>query len=206
MNKFEQAEVVMLPTNNKKNSLWLDTTNVAYLLSNHFLIQGHASGIYQHLYIIIKEELKKGDWYMWKGNKQICKADESLDTLNRHMKKNDIAKIIATTDKLTDCLLTPMLPTVHNQFISAFTQSFNRNKAIAKVFVEYEPDLTLTKVEYKLKIDRFNTINTKELKETWTRDELKELFRQHEIDVIKYLNSDEIAVPSFNEHWTNQNL
>jgi hypothetical protein len=51
------------------------------------------------------------------------------------------------------------------------------------------------------------TITIKKLKDSWDREELKSLFKKHEQDVIKYINSSgPTSTPSFNDKWIKENL
>lgn len=96
MNQFKRAQVIMLPHNN------INTTITKYLPNtlslNNDLLQPHTN---QHLYIISDDEIKEGDWVLYKNNPCLVSlnaySDEMKVTLTYAIKY--CKKIIATTDK-----------------------------------------------------------------------------------------------------------
>jgi len=113
---LKKAKIIMLPTENIKNSVWLDDAN--YLLSNHFLIKQKPKGKFQHLYIISDDEIKEGDWYL-----------NSLNTytIHQHFKGEKlpnygVKKIIASTDKtLTNYSIKPNPNSGETTYIEAIS-------------------------------------------------------------------------------------
>ncbi len=158
MEQFKRAKVVMLPTENIKNSVWLDDAN--YLLSNHFLIKQKPKGKFQHLYIISDDEIKEGDWFIDNiTNKtvQLCHliaGDILFNEKMAHFNKNELRKkIIATTDtslqirdKTTKHIGRKIITVTGNsnlhqpsqQFIEKYIESYNKGEVITDVLVEYE--------------------------------------------------------------------
>lgn len=198
MSQFKRVQVVMLPTetgenfsflknvNGRGNQLYKPTKNYYYTKS--YLLEQQFQP--QHLYIISEDEIKEGDWYIWMGNKVICQASSDLDILNKHLNNSDVKKIIATTDKLSlnNCntpwtLEHKYVPQPSQQFIEKYFESYNKGEVIIDVLVEYEWYNTKPnsapiygKFKEKLKVNpKDNTITIKKLKESWNKEEVKQL-------------------------------
>jgi len=158
MEQYKRAKVIILPTENKQNAIWLD--NSGYLLYNQFLIKQKAEGSFQHLYIISDEEIKEGDWCYDKSNYHIVKYSHKVVSLYFVQKPNNLKqgegystekenlkKIIATTDTSLKYQYSEnhpfdliCLPQPSQQFIEKYIESYNKGEIITDVLVEYEKD------------------------------------------------------------------
>lgn len=227
MNQFKRAQVIVLPTNKKEykaNQIILHTYGDklgTLRLAPWTDIKGELSTIFQgqHLYIISDDEIKEGDYHITsdhegygdKKYKIIATTDTSLkieSELNAYY-RNGIGGANS-------------LPQPSQQFIERFIESYNKGEVITDVLVEYEPFVMTSGYSilkndeiknknnwiYELKVNpKDNTITIKKLKDSWNREELKILFKKHEKDVIKYINSlGPSATPSFNDKWIEENL
>lgn len=211
MNQLKRAEVKMLPTSQKpvkgtllfrnafgQTSLWQyketftykDGTEVYRTLGGSF--EDWSVGMLpQHLYVIIKEYVKKGDWFIWKNNNAINQAKTDLDIINTHIEKGDVKKIIATTDTslkipynngdMNDLII---MPQPSEEFLQRYVESFKK-ELIVDILVEYDNlgkncncngsihdgcEYLEDKIELKINTKN-NTIITKRLKNNYTRSE-----------------------------------
>jgi len=205
MNQFKRAQVIMLPTENKQNAIWLDNSN--YLLYNHFLIKQKAKGSFQHLYIISDDEIKENDWYYTPIKRSIEQCLKQLLVIKNG--NNDIKqfKIIATTDTSLkfETIISicgngnktrgyKSLPQPSQQFIEKYIESYNKGEIITDVLVEYNVTCykLLCSSRYKLSIQctspsncefeilkvnyKDNTITIKKLKDSFNLKDLKQAF------------------------------
>jgi hypothetical protein len=144
---FKEVKVLLLPTENKENSLWIDERD--YALTNHFLIRQNAKGAFNHLYIVSNEEPKLDEWGINITNNALFKGSGFAS--DDYSKKN-FKKIIATTNrslKIEDdsnsdaddarwARMPLTLPKLANKFISYFVYNYNKGKIITNALVEYE--------------------------------------------------------------------
>ena len=157
-------QVVMLPTNEKAakgdvigNNKGFTITDMSLSLSELCLIQAK---VYK-LYILSDEEIKKGDWVLYK-NSYIAtvlgfpndgggglKIKIPGDNAKIMTDFSNCKKIIATTDKslgLSDVGKSgysvdefyPVLPQPSQSFIEYFVEEYNKGNVITEVKVEYE--------------------------------------------------------------------
>lgn len=193
---FINANVVMLPTNQKTNGMICkDITGQDKIIAikTKYLME-HEDYIGHHLYIISDDEIKEGDW-VYENNLnqetqiyQIYNRNNELGffrfrnvwiSLNR--KQNSAKKIIATTDNSLE------LPQPPQQFIEEFIEEYNQENIITDVLVEYENKFDgkeyvdeldaygYDKVKSILKINRKdNNITIKIAKDSWSREEVIE--------------------------------
>lgn len=220
MEQFKRAKVIMLPTENNTyigkhldDEIYL-SLYTWYLKSLN--IPNQRQG--QHLYIISDDDIKEGDWF-------INLLDNSIHQATNWIYVSTCKKIIATTDTSltipTHYGMDEELPQPSQQFIEKYIESYNKSEIITDVLVEYENNYDLEyytpqggiecckKIDnWKLKINsKDNTITIKKVKDSWNREELKILFKKHENDVIKYINSSgPNKFPSFNDNWIKENL
>lgn len=168
----------------------------------------------QHIYILSNEEIKEGDWVLntMHPNEGLIKVgiNSSLEYIKI---REQYKKIIATTNvELTLCTNSDhdagvicnciKLPRPSNSFVEAFIREFNKGNIISEVLVEYF-DYSLPNgnksyigrtgdiidISCKLKIAPDQTISIKRVvkKESWTREEIKQLF-------YDYLNTDYVHI------------
>ena len=178
-----------------------------------------------HLYFINEEEIKEGDWFIFKG-KQYQMNGNNTSKLNMSLH----FKIIATTDTelRSDGLIKDPDNPDHNLIIrkglpqpsQAFIEEYCRKGGIEEVYVEYEEEITvfdnlnevrspISTEDYistvcktlKLKVDSHNTITIHPIKEKlYTIDEVAELCAKAYWD--GNLNTGDI-IP---EDWIKENL
>lgn len=232
---WKKHELVMLPTNEKASTIWLNT--------NSQLLHTHVSGEYkekynaQHLYILSDKEIKEGDWFHDKILNVFVQADIFTDL--EYVNNSDLVKkIIATTDKsltkkeypiingqhstiITDCYL----PQIPQSFIEYFVKQYNKGIVIDKVMVEYyrrglnsdgiDADLTggviIHKNDYYVpRINNDNTINIKPIKDSWSRKEVESLL--HMVVNDSHCSINRVKQPNSNEYagfvnkWIEKNL
>jgi len=150
----------------------------------------------QHLYFTSDEEIKEGDWCLYKnrfGGLIVCKAKHTLTGMVYQVPNEDygninggitpladeILKIIFTTDTKLTCkhsigLHEVLLPQLSQSFIEAYVKA----GGIDKVLVEYIIDPAT--VDYAIqrlipKVNSQNEITIHPIKSSWTREEVTEL-------------------------------
>lgn len=195
---FKKAKVVMLPTNDKSLGVIVKhkhvnpnllTTNI----NEDFIGNNNKYQAY-HLYITSDDKIKESD-YIHTTNIPIEKVKEIIkdystqkgyeslyicENGNQYKPCEVYGKIIATTDTSLN------LPQPSKEFIEKYVEEYNKGNVIEDVLVEYEmnipkeatkfPEFKVETVrcvwedDYRLKIDKNNTITIKKVKYT-----LKEL-------------------------------
>ncbi len=226
MSHFNKAQVIMLPTENKVNGIIVKEIVSNKLQQVYKEDCQHEDFVPQHLYIISDDKIEKGDWYISNGKVYQHPVKEFSKSLPHAWYGG---KIVATTDKSVRFATGEMfpeweyLPQPSEQFLEKYIDAYNRGEVITDVLVEYEetdkksvcvgmsgkPSKPIYNWigNWKLKVNSDNTINIKSAKESWNREELVLLFKKHEEDIIKYINSSTpSATPSFNDMWIKENL
>ncbi len=197
---FKSKNVVMLPTNQNKASIY-QIGNSSFI--DHSQCDDRYNG--RNLYIISHDEIKDGDWYInfQKKNKPYLNRSGTTKFDGLY---TDCYKIIATTDnelRLNTAIrnsnensekyghLDYILPQPSKEFISRFIKEYNKGNIITDVLVEYEEyniPGNNSENEYKLKVnskDNTITIRKKEINEYDILQILKE--ELHKYDVRKYI-------------------
>jgi hypothetical protein len=137
-------------------------------------------------------------------------------------------KIIATTDKLPtepyqghyegiDC--TNYVPQPSTSFIEKYIKVYNDGTPIVDVMVEYEiepdfvPDFISKVLDYepqsKIKVDSKNQITITKVKDSWTREELKDLMWKTCVQSViahKKMKDPFNEMPKWFDNWVEQNL
>lgn len=227
MEQFKRAKMVLLPTE-KKTGIFCDNNDKLYFsLVNK--IRDYAQG--KHLYIISDDEIKEGDWCIYLGLSMTyfkvidIDGDRLYYNSREYFNKNICKKIIATTDTSLG------LPQPSQQFIEKYIEEYNKGNIITDVLVEYEEytcprckgerteivailgerpclkckgDGILSK-NIKLKINpKDNTITIKKIKDSYSKIEVIELFKKHNIDICKKYHISYIQ--EFTDKWIEENL
>lgn len=233
------VEVVMLPTKNKPRPIerwgawFFDTTDGKYSNRTNG-IPGEKPGCAiegQHLYILSSEEIKEENVYGIFNN-EIGYTIKQRDVLCFHIPakngrgsftfpyprnfKNDVKKIIATTDSslFSDTIrgeifaLVTKFPRPSDDFIKAFVEEQGK---IYKVLVEYiykeglgsaTTDINNNRLGDKLKIAPDNTITIKpfEEKASWNKEEVIEILKKFDIEM------GDTHGPTTRNKWIEENL
>lgn len=141
-----------------------------------------------HLYVLSDEKPKNNEWF--------------YDTRDKHISNNNLAstffskKIIATTNpELTNDGLKSntkcLMATLPKDFIDKYCIEYNKSNKIEEILVEFEKcvysgknSIGCSKCNYnhncdnkQLKINSDNTISIKMIKDTWNREEVKQIIR-----------------------------
>lgn len=154
-----------------------------------------------HLYILSDEKIEVGDWTICEG--KVTKSSKSYAANNDYGKK-----IIASTDKslrviagfqvMTSIIDYEPMPEVSNAFVQKYVTEYNKGNVITEVMVEYktveEDDWNSRAAiagfsgkawkEIKalcvpaLKVDKDNCISIYKVKDTWSREEVEEIYRR----------------------------
>ena len=173
---YQECEVAMLATDKATwpNCIWLGRISNQLRLDTSYnnsksILPIDNSMLPQHLYFLSNEEIKEGN-YVIDSIGELFGPYEKGDIIGKEAKK-----IIATTDSSLQ------LPKSSKEFIQAYIKAYNEGKPITKVLVEYkdwcdyDDDCTwggLDKSDWKLKINSFNEIIIKKVKDSWTREEM----------------------------------
>lgn len=219
MEQFKRAQVIMLPTENK-TYIGKFLENEPYLaLYSWYLkslnIKEQRQG--QHLYIISDDEIKEGDWCLNENNNIFQYIGGLLLPTDK--------KIIATTDtslkyfidskgnksehELTKNGYIEFLPQPSQQFIEKYIESYNKGNIITDVLVEYEllghEEIPSELWEERYKVNpKDNTITIKKVKDSYSKTEIIELFKKHNIDICKKYHISYIQ--EFTDKWLDKNL
>ncbi len=197
MEQFKRAQVIMLPTKEKSNTIKVNNTLLYYKEKDNPVL-----GCYQpqHLYIISDEEIREGDWVLCLDETDSTVMNWNINQcIFKHIKGGNCTqckKIIATTDtsltikhKYSSYLRDWNLPQSSQQFIEKFIEEYNKGNIITNVLVEYETLKTtannkhfgeghIYSITNKLKINpKDNTITIKKLKDSWNREEVSNLIK-----------------------------
>lgn len=194
MKTNKQHQVIMLPTENKSNFyILIGNRNQQLYLSKDNIVRDMLQQN-QHLYIISDEKIKEGDWCL-----QIHKTNKNVPI--NVVKYRDFGegsfyfkKIIATTDTslliknvITDLIQgTKYLPQPTQEWVEHYIKEYNEGNIITEVNVEYEWNGGRAG-DYKevLKISKDNTITIYPIKDSWTREEVKQLLIKISCDLAQ---------------------
>ena len=190
----------MLPSNKKatKEELFIDSNNQLDISCMNIGCRFNA----QHLYITSDEEIKEGDWFYYEAEKTIMQCTEHNFYFTPELIQNysNVYKIIATTDKYItidgydssdeDSIVKCYLPQPSQQFIEKYIKEYNKGNVISDVEVEYDKatydkwlENGASPVFDSLKVNPDNTINIKQIKDSWSREEigniLNDFFNDH---------------------------
>ena len=190
MSVLKKAKVVMLPT--EKASEFGIHMNGS--LCFHPKAKWNLNITPHHLYILSEEEIKEGDWVITTISEidvynQIEKFENKCDKLY-------CKKIIATTDtslriggntgRRENGISIP-IPQPSESFIQKYVEKYNKGEQITEVMVEYEieeifdsnaaPDTHPGYEVDVLKISQDNTITIRQVKDSWSREEVVEFLK-----------------------------
>ena len=168
----------------------------------------------QHLYITTDEEIKEGDWYLL-GNI----PRQSTGNLGKPDAK--WLKIIATTDPKLYTEMdngfeksTKRVKVFIPQIPQSFIEEYYKAGGIDEVDVEYHSK-TIGISEYEVdtktglnvqipKVDSHNTITIHPIKDSWSREEVVDLFRKYQhAKANQLINLEDPLVPL---EWIKENL
>lgn len=232
---LKKVQVLMLPAKEKaENCLagYADQSLLYKFKPNHYWTREYLNSIDScgyHLYFLTDEEVVGSDNVIWMDNKQINKVEDSADiivSVNNHIRKGHIKKIIATTDSSLTLKVEAKsghsdqfpLPRPSQGFLDKYIEAYNTGNKIKEVLVEYEGYICANGhyMSYKstcayphcdkpnhdhLKVNqKDNTITIKPIKISWTREE-------HISDVKRIIN---LYASTFNggsiDQWIQSNI
>lgn len=178
---FKKTKVVMLPTEKSSDIILRTRDNVIHQKKYYGTAWEDMGDVYQHLYFLSDDEIKEGDWCVNLAHKLVVKPTD-IEWANSN--KDNLKKIIATTDRLEIPYQWSIIPQPSEGFIQKFVESYNSGNQISEVDVEYNHLLTTFGIdEESLKINpKDNTITIKKAKDTWSRDEVINLLQQFNND------------------------
>lgn len=221
---YQQCKVVMLAT--KQGRLVKNKNGI--LLADVELV--HKSGLNspQHLYILSDEEIEEEDIILMPcaigrvkeiryedGNKRrslICEDLISL-SLRYGQKENqlqtnsflvtDCTKIIATTN------ISLGLPQPSQSFIKKYVEEYNKGLVIENVLVERWADYIDREYDTigELAIDKDNTITIKKIKDSYSREEVINIFNKYNEELLDAtVDFSYMKLKIWKENWIKQNL
>ena len=229
---YKECGVVMLETtgmDRNKGILFKDSLENMKLTANTYTESVEFKDCpYFHLYITSSDEIKEGDWYVYKGQILQAVIDASGMVLD-----SPIGKIIATndpeltTDKKEVTFGVPSidkgLPQPSDKFIQAFIDAYNKGEKIEKALVEYEKSKECDCHNYKscksfrlpveihcsrfepkyfLKLKDSNII-IKKTKDNWSRGEVVDLILRYQYR-LSYCGKDNWGY--ITKEWIEENL
>jgi len=184
---LKECNVVMLPTKEKTEIYYHNPTEVLIYQQDKTYTAPEGSRDYKHIYILSNDKIKEGDWYFNKDMRTteygVLRADsERLAELATNAPS--CVKIIASTNNALkecqcrhqehkmSCKMQWPLPCPPETFIKEYVEKFNSFDVITKVSVEY----TGGAGSYTPYVNhKFNTIDIKPIKDSFTRKEVEEL-------------------------------
>ena len=221
---YKTCNIVMLPTNEKARfnfyQICIDTEG--YYKDK--LVTIHNPNLKrvkpQHLYITSDDEIKNDDWCYNSISNELEKWSSKGWIETPDFEYLGYQKIIATTDALpiykAGIEVGLFVPQIHQQFIQYYIEEYNRSNIITKVDVEYwcgekncncttrQQDCFRAKQNQIIKINPDNTINIKQIKDSWNRTEVVELLIKAMIYANQY-HSDELGEDHVSD-WIEENL
>ena len=197
---LKKCKVVTLPTNEKALLQYIpESKSLAvrpYDRENpHNIIDN--LGIPQHLYILSDEDIQVGDWVYLKhdtvsSNKvqkvlkiRIDNGRQSIITKNTVDFVENYSKVIASTNPSL------YLPSLSNAFIAKYC----KKGGIDQIMVQYDTS------EF-LKVSSDNTITIKSIKDTYSKEEVRDLLLELWDDV----KNDQVHFDQDVENWIKENL
>jgi|SRR6478735_6078187 len=201
---LKKCKVVMLPTNEKANSLkgYLDLDLLFKFQKEYKTISAekNITGHF-HLYFLSDDKIEKGDWLY---NHYSSKAVKFSGEPNHFLLDKNCKKIIATTDTslFTHQRETPSLPErvfylpqPSQQFIEKYIEEYNKDNIFTDVMIEYENN--------NLKINpKDNTITIKRIKDNWNKEEVIEICKK----VERFINENKSTYTEIPNWWLEENI
>lgn len=219
-----KRKVVMLPTNEKADlQRW---GNWLFFDKSQKLSDREPKVVFQHLYILSDEEIKESDWCINPSTRLPFQV--RAIQRNRLVYSEGSKKIIASTNTSlgiqtynsqdgTKSYIS-QFPQPSQRFIEKYVEEYNKGNIITDVMVEYQqydanPRAADWKEQYvkymlehkenlqwRLKVDKDNTIAVRKVKGSWNREEL--------IIILNKFHSDLISgkINRLNDNWIEQNL
>lgn len=234
---WKECNVVMLPTNEKaiQGDILIPKSPhrmFAKLKDINVTLHKEDRFIPHRLYILSDKDIKEGDWFIHSthihgsrvkkamGIRENVITCKDLELLSTDM---NISKIIATTDKLhyfeetgkihnntVEVCMT--LPQPSDAFIQKYIEEYNKGNVIEKVMVEYHhlDVAVMSKIIRKETIrinPKDNTITIKEIKDSWTREEVDALIDKYGEDVrYNFSYKPRQVMKEFHKDWKQENL
>jgi hypothetical protein len=231
--QFKRVQVIMLPT--ESGSLirsfdtgklrLLDTTELfghqhLYIISDDEIIEGNWVLHTQDKNIFkVNERYDNSQIYELNLTSSIKKIIATTDTSLQYTKQKTERGNFENLSFEEGIHKANFKPTYiskpSQQFILEYIESYNKGKIITDILVEYEPDMEKallnyysggTLIDQKPKIKfKDNTINIKPIKDSWSREELFELFSDYENENLR-LNKDKDAILIKTSYWLENKL
>lgn len=206
MKNLQECNVVMLPTE-KSRIVLCDSKYLLFANAEHTKSELKQP---QHLYITNpNEEIKEFD-YILLHNETVCKytgyeegvtgkiiatTDESL-TINTYINQGDVVKGDLIVKRKSD-ITTPLkgsiaLPQIPTDFIKQYCEQGGIDKVLVEYgFITTNEDWSKRPVQldgyYQLKVSPTNTISIKPIKESWSREEVIELFKKLQYEMAQQI-------------------
>lgn len=221
-----KRQVVMLSTKEKADGvLYLDDTQSGKLFiskaGNRHLYILSDEEIKEDDWVLYTNPNFKRSFIVKISDINHDKFDYKRETLDiREIPISWAKKIIATTDKSLSPRIhkgetvdesypkefrNSILPQSSQSFIQKYVEEYNKGNIITEVMVEYERYLDQISFDYeihvtKLKINlKDNTISVRKIKDSWSREEIIELFIQCNRD-LRLLRHEDVC------EWIKQNI
>lgn len=164
----------------------------------------------QYMHVICNDELKVGDWAFDIISKSIFLYKEEDELVGAGTLFCDrVKKLIATTDKRAS-IAQPSI-----DFMKIFSNAFNSDAKIKKVFVEYEPYFIINEdisdktrsfdARYRPVINN-NIITIKPVRNSRTRDEIIKLIKNNLMNDIDMIYNGQSINHEYLDKWIVENL
>ncbi|MCK9429944.1 MAG: hypothetical protein M0R17_08060 [Candidatus Omnitrophica bacterium] len=203
---WKKCKVVLLPTTEKSFLFTKSNYDLEYNQKNPIHGIKYLGWKHQHLYILSDDKIEKDDYIYHRLDSIITKFD-GIDNPSDY----GYYKVIASTDQSLDIQFKDgsgsyTMPGISQSFINTYISEYNKGNKIETVMVEYlaeDEDWDDTKgaviIPISLKVNSDNSINIKEVKYTWTREEIIDIIRKYSSYKTREFTSDDI-------NWIEKNL
>lgn len=187
MKNYKNLKIHLLSTNNSSQFGIIHEANQLHLVTNDNTFLDNLVK-YKELYITDDSKINDGDWFIREFDNAI-----TLANINSDHNHYNCEKIIATTDKSLN------LPQIPTQYIQHYISEYNKGNQLKTVDVLFENLIedeygnqhvetindgefyvkTCKIISSNLKLNSNNEITIKPVKESWSKEELKQFIIQH---------------------------
>lgn len=220
---WKKHKLILLPSEGKSIFGLLGKVNKLHIYKNdefNTLLDELAHP--HHLYLLSDDEIKDKDWCILFDNfNNVMSNPQQYNKSKNHVLNNGLKKITATTNsslRIKEILdeedtIHHFLPQFSKEFIEQFITEYNKGNVITDIMVECETNYVewkhsnkeSLKETLKLKINsKDNTINIKPIKDSWNREEVIKLFKEHNLNINKKHNLS--FIQEFTDKWIKENL
>lgn len=217
MNQFKKAQVLLLPTE-KASQICIYNKELYYVIDGEFNLNRDKYNIY----ITTDDKIEKGDYFYNTELNRVVEAtsikypnerNKIIATTDTSLNSTQVVKEFITKEGIHKAKLKSGLPKPSQQYIELYIESYNKDKVIESIMVEYETSNKMSEhyVTNRILINQDNTINIKQIKDSWNREEVIYNVIKHRNDFLKfktssYYNPNDKEIKEWENNWVKENL